>query len=426
MPKLVKEKQALDVSRLSSPGMHAVGGVAGLYLQIPPPPSKSKTWILRVMVGGKRREIGLGGYPTVTLAGAKEAARAKRAMIEAGKDPLEEAKAAKSALIAARASAITFREAASQFIQAKEAGWKNAKHGQQWRNTLEQHAYPVLGKLLVRDISQEHVMKVLEPIWPSITETATRLRGRIENVLDWATARRYRQGDNPARWKGHLDKLLSKPSDIKKVKHHPALHHKEAGAFMAALRRINAVSARALEFCILTGTRSGEVREAVWAEIDLSEKVWTIPAGRMKAEKEHQVPLSDAAIKILKSIGTSTGGIFTVGGGRVLSDMTLTQLIRRMDAVREGGWRERGTGKVITVHGFRSTFRDWAGETTGYPREVIEHALSHQLKDKAEAAYARGTLFPKRRRLMADWANYCSMEDSGGAEVVPLRAAEAA
>ena len=258
------------------------------------------------------------------------------------------------------------------------------------------YADPVIGKMLVRNVHQAHILKILEPIWTIKTETASRLRGRIENVLDYASARGYRQADNPARWRGHLDKILATPGKVAKVEHHSALDYAHTGAFLVELRRQFSIGARALKFAIITAARSGEVRGASWAEVDLDKAVWTIPEHRMKAGREHRIPLSETAVQFLRALPRIEGSelLFPNTKGTVLSDMTLTAVLRRM-------------GCPVTAHGFRSTFRDWAGETTAYPREVIEHALAHQLKDKAEAAYARGTLFDKRRCLMADWAQFC-------------------
>lgn len=405
MPRKAKELSALEVGRLKAPGYCFVGGVAGLILQITE--TGARSWILRAAIGGKRRDIGLGGYPDVTLAGAKEAARITKDKIKAGIDPIEERRAARSALIASRAAAVTFSDAAAQYIATKEVGWKNVKHGAQWRSTLETYAYPVLGKMLVSDVETSHVMRVLEPIWTAKNETASRLRGRIESVLDWAAVRHYRKGENPARWSGHLEHLLAAPGKVQKIVHHAALDYREIGSFMAALRQQEGFGARALEFAILTAARSGEVRGAMWSELDLNAAVWTIPAHRMKAEKEHRIPLSEAAIKVLKDlprlIGTDV--IFPSAKSTALSDMTLTSVLKRM-------------GVKVTAHGFRSSFRDWAGETTAYPREVIEHALAHQLKDKAEAAYARGSMFDKRRQLMDDWANQCAVVPGADASCV--------
>jgi integrase len=427
MPRTAKELSALEVSRLKRAGYHFAGGVPGLILQVTE--GGGRTWILRAMVGGKRRDIGLGGYPSVTLAGAKEAARAAREKIRNGIDPVEERLAARSALMAARASSITFEDAAKKYIAAKEAGWKNAKHAAQWTATLEKYVYPSIGKIQVSAIETSHIVGILEPIWTTKAETAGRLRGRIEAVLDWAKARGYRKGENPAQWKGHLSVILPAASKVKRVKHHSALDYRRTGAFLAALKSVDGIGARALEFAILTAARSGEVRGARWSEIDEPAKVWIVPAERMKADKEHRVPLSDAAIALLTAMPRlhCSEYIFPSAKGEVLSDMTLTAVIRRMhqSQVDEGepGWCDN-SGKIITAHGFRSTFRDWAGETTGHPREVIEHALAHQLADKAEASYARGTLFDKRRRLMRDWAEFCSMIFSTeGTVITPIRKA---
>lgn len=415
MPKKAKELSALEVQRLIRPGLYAVGGVAGLQLQVLP--TGARTWVLRAVIGGKRRDMGLGGYPDVTLAGAREKAREARNLIEQGTDPIAKRAAAKNALIeerrafeAARALEVTFDECTRRFLASKVAEWKNAKHAKQWAATLTTYASPTIGKMLVRDVAKPHVLKVLEPIWATKTETASRLRGRIESVLDYAKFCGFRDGDNPAKWRNNLEHALPKPSKVATVEHHSALPYSEIGAFMRDLRKRNGIAARALEFAVLTACRSGEVRGATWEEIDLDEGVWRIPAGRMKASKEHWIPLSAQAVALLKSLPRADGSslVFPAPRGGVLSDMTLGAVLRRM---------ERGD---ITAHGFRSTFRDWAGETTAYPREVIEHALAHQLKDKAEAAYARGTLLDKRRRLMADWAKHCDTVQKAG-DVVPLQ-----
>lgn len=406
------ERGALWVSRLSKPGMHFVGGVDGLAIQ--GLESGARTWILRVMVGGKRRDMGLGGYPDVTLAGARDAARIARDKIRNGIDPIEEGRAARSALAASRASAMTFEQCAFAYIAVKEAEWANAKHGQQWRNTLETYAHPVVGKLLVRDVAQTHVLRILEPIWSTKTETATRLRGRIESVLDWATVRGYREGDNPARWKGHLDKLMAMPGKIKNVEHHAALAYVDIGAFWIDLRQQEGMGALALQFAILTAARSGEVRGASWSEIDLVEKTWKIPAERMKMKREHRVPLSDEAVKLLEAVPRIAGTdlLFPNNKGTALSDMTLTAVIRRMGR----------TGQV-TPHGFRSTFRDWTSERTNYPRDVCEMALAHAIGDKVEAAYRRGDLIEKRTRLMRDWAKFINTAPAVGDNVVQMRGA---
>lgn len=423
MARKTKELSALEVGRLTSLGYHHVGGVSGLVMQISK--TGTKSWLMRVAVGGKRREIGMGGYPDVTLSGAREAARIVREKIKAGIDPIAERAAARSSLAAAVASALTFKTAAQKYIEANEAGWKNAKHAAQWTATLETYAYPTIGNLQVSHIDTQHVVGILESIWATKTETASRLRGRIEAVLDWAKVRGYRKGENPARWKGHLDHILPARNKVQKAKHHAALDYRNIGEFMAALKAVEGMGARALEFAILCASRSNEVRGATWAEIDEKSGVWIIPAERMKAEREHRVPLSPAALAMLETVPRIVGTtlIFPSAKDSVLSDMTLTAVIRRMDesSTKSGGsgWLDIA-GKVITAHGFRSTFRDWAGETTAYPREVIEHALAHQLKDKAEAAYQRGDLLDKRRRLMVDWAKHCAASKKH-ADVSPIR-----
>lgn len=385
---------ANKVNNLSDRGYYADGGC--LYFRVSE--FNTRSWAFRYKRAGKVREMGLGAYPDVTLKEARERAAEARNILRDDIDPIDKRQAARSAMLAAREVALTFEQCAAAYIAVKEHEWKNAKHGDQWRNTLASYAFPVIGSVLVQHIEQSHILRILEPIWTTKTETASRLRGRLENVLNYATARGYRKGDNPARWRGHLDKLLATPSKVAKVQHHEALPYNQIGAFMADLSLQSGMGARALEFAIITATRSGEVRGAMWSEIDLENAVWNIPAERMKAGREHRIPLSDAAVKLLQALPRIDGSeqVFPNTKGTELSDMTLTAVLRRMK-------------RPITAHGFRSTFRDWAGETTAYPREVIEHALAHQLKDKAEAAYARGTLFDKRRRLMADWAKYCSI-----------------
>jgi integrase len=388
---------ALAVSRLKEPGRHHVGTVAGLTIQVLP--SGARTWILRATIGGKRRDMGLGGYPAVNLAGAHAAARHARELIDSGRDPVGERRAARSSLKAKQASELTFEQSARAYLSAHEAGWRNAKHAAQWRATLETYAYPVMGRLLVRDVMLPHVLSVLEPIWQDKTETAVRLRGRIESVLDWATARGYRDGLNPARWRGHLDKMLAQPSKVAKRDHHAALPLDELGAFMKQLRKQEGMGARALEFVILTAARSGEVRGAKWTEIDLTTKLWTVPGERMKAGKDHRVPLSGAVTKLLRALPRLEGFdlVFPAPRGGALSDMTLTAVMRRMNV-------------AAVPHGFRSTFRDWCSERTNFPHEVAEMALAHTIANKVEAAYRRGDLFDKRRQMMENWASFCAKE----------------
>ena len=408
MPVKAKELGPLAVSKLTTPGLHFVGGVAGLALQVLP--TGGRTWVLRATMGGRRRDMGLGGFPDLPLADARTAARKARELIRAGLDPIDEARAAISAKRASAAKDLTFKLATAAYIAAHEASWRNAKHAQQWTNTLATYAEPTIGDLLVRDIELTHVLAILEPIWTTKTETATRLRGRIEQILDWATARGHRQGLNPARWRGHLDKLLAKPSKVARVEHRAALPVEEVGAFMKALRSVDGIGARALEFAVLTAARSGEARGATWSEIDLKARVWTVPGSRMKAGREHRVPLSAQAIALLDAPRRIDGAdlVFPAPRNGPLSDMTLTAVLRRM--------------KVAAVpHGFRSTFRDWAAERTNYPRDAAEMALAHAIGDKVEAAYRRGDLFEKRRRMMADWATFCD-RPQGSCTVVPMAA----
>lgn len=432
------ELGALAVSQIRRRGINFVGGVAGLGLNVTS--SGARSWVLRYQIAGRRRDKGLGGYPDVSLAQAKEAARVARAKIAQGIDPVDDGRAARSRLIASHATALTFSEAAKQYVDAHESSWRNAKHTQQWRNTLETYANPTIGRLLVRDVGLPQVLGVLEPIWHTKTETASRVRGRIESVLDWATTKGYRQDVNPARWKGHLDKLLPAPGKIMTQEHHAALPYAQLPVFMKDLSAQQGVGARALEFAILTAARSGEVRGATWDEFDLKCRVWIVPADRMKARKEHRVPLSEQALAIIEEqrkyafcghvfpsplrgstptedagsrqadrknadrsarrfgSSPSDGGRDAVSfpyPGMPLSDMTLSAVLRRM-------------GVSAVPHGFRSTFRDWAAEKTDYPREVAEMALAHSIGSKVEAAYRRGDLFDKRKQLMEDWADFAT------------------
>lgn len=397
MPKKVEEVSALLVKRLSRRGLHAVGGVAGLHLQIIP--SGAKSWILRVMVGSKRRDIGLGGYPDVPLAAARERAREAREQIRQGLDPVSERRAAKARLASSQANTITFDDAVRRFLAIKAHEFRCSKHTAQWASTLAAYASPKIGRLRVADVDLHAVVAVLEPIWTEKTETASRLRGRIESVLAWATVNGYRTGDNPARWKGHLDAVLPKPGKVAKVVHHRALPIDAMPAFMRALRQREGMAAKGLEFAILTAARSGEVRGATWDEIDLDNDVWTVPASRMKAQREHRVPLSESAQQLLKKLPRLDGIdlVFPAPHGGRMSDVTLLAVLRRMTI-------------DATPHGFRSTFRDWCAERTHYPSMVAEMALAHTIGDKVEAAYRRGDLFAKRRELMSDWACFCEAD----------------
>lgn len=409
----VNRLTALQVQKLSKPGYHADG--AGLHLCVKA--SGGKSWIFRYRFGGKEREMGLGPLHTVSLAEAREKALAQRKMLLDGIDPLTAKHASEVQRKLAEASVITFDTAATSYIASHRAGWKNEKHAAQWENTLTTYASPVFGSLPVAGITTPLVLRVLQPIWTTKTETASRVRGRVEKVLDWCKTQGYRTGDNPAAWRGHLENLLSAPQKTKKVEHHPALPWREVGAFMQELRTMPGTAALATEFIILTNCRTSEAINATWAEFDLGEKRWTIPAERMKAAKEHVIPLSEPALAVLQRLkAEAKEGEFVFPGGKkntALSNMACLALLKRM-----------GRGD-LTVHGFRSSFRDWAGEATAHPREVIEHAMAHQLKDKAEAAYARGSLLERRRVLMADWAQYCAQPAATGV-VVPLQSAKSA
>ena len=404
MPKKAKELSALEVNRLTKPGNHAVGGVSGLYLYVNE--AQGRSWVLRVMVAGHRKHLGLGGYPSVTLAQAREKARIAREQVVSGVDPIHERRSLANALKAQQASRRTFEEVATAYIAFQEAGWRNHKHRMQWSSTLETYAYPLIGALTVDAITERHVIAVLEPIWSTKTETASRLRGRIESILDWARVRGHREGDNPARWKGHLDKVFPAQSQVRQVQHHQALPARVVPAFMKRLAVQHGVSALALRFLILTVARSGEVRGARWSEIDFDQVVWTIPAERMKARREHRVPLSLGALKVLQEAQSSktlkrSELIFCNHKGDMLSDMSLTAMMRRMEV-------------AAVPHGFRSTFRDWVGESTEFPSDLAEMALAHVLPNKTEAAYRRGDALEKRRGMMDAWANHCLPADTHG------------
>jgi integrase len=385
----------------------------GLYLQVLSPNSAS--WILRYVRQGKERMLGLGPLRLVGLKEVRIRAREEQRKLKLdGIDPVEDRKAKKAERALAAAKSMTFKECAEAYHAQHEGKWKNAKHAAQFLSTLRTYAFPVLGTLPVASIDTPLVLKVVEPIWPDKTETASRVRGRIESVLDWATVRGYRSGDNPARWKGHLDQVLPARGTIAKVEHHAALTYAELPGFMAELRQREGVAARALEFTILTAARTGEVIGAQWSELDLAAKCWTVPAGRMKASREHRVPLSIRAVELLGEVFREDDNEFIFigsqrGGG--LSNMSLAAVLKRMK-------------RDVTVHGFRSTFRDWAAERTNFANHVVEMALAHVIGDKVEASYRRGDLFDKRRKLMEAWAVYCSRPVAEGA-VVPLRRADA-
>jgi integrase len=410
MGRAIERLNALQVAKARKPGYYPDGG--NLYLQVSP--SGSKSWVFRYTRAGKPREMGLGSLTAFPLAEARQRAQKQRQLLADGIDPLTVKRETELHRRMADASIITFDKAAETYIASHSAGWRNAKHAEQWQNTLATYVSPVFGGLPVAQVNQALVLRVLEPIWQTKTETASRLRGRIEKILDWAKARGYRTGDNPAAWRGRLDTQLPQPEKVKAVTHHPALPWQEIGAFMRDLQAMPGTSAQAVRFIILTACRTSEALNAQWTEFDLEAKLWTIPAERMKAAKEHLIPLSDAALKVLEQARAECEDspyVFPGPKGRPLSNMAGLRLLQH-----------RMGRPDLTVHGFRSTFRDWAGEATNHPREVIEHALAHRLKDKAEAAYQRGTLLEKRRALMADWAAYCATVRTG-ADVIPLRAA---
>jgi integrase len=396
--RMTSKLSALMVARVVAPGDYCDG--AGLWLQVTP--SGSKSWIFRFTIAGRRFHMGLGSLRDVPLAQARELARDCGRRVRLGANPLAERRGAVEALRLANAQKMTFDACAQAYIHAHRSSWRNVKHAQQWENTLGTYVSPIFGPVPVNEVDTALVVKVLAPIWTTKTETATRLRGRIESILDWATVSKFRTGENPARWRGHLEFLLANPNKVAPVINYPALPWLDAPAFMVQLRERDGVAARALEFLIYTAGRSGEVRGAQWAEIDCKESLWTVPAERMKAGREHRVPLADIAKRLLETMDRSTALIFPGQRGGMLSDMSLTAVLRRMGR------------NDITVHGFRSTFRDWCAEyaSNTFSREVCEHALAHKLPDKVEAAYRRGDLLEKRRKLMEAWAHYLGASEA--------------
>lgn len=388
MVRSVNRLKALAVSNKQKAGYYPDG--AGLYLQVST--SSSKSWIFRFMLNGRAREMGLGSVLAIPLGDARKRAAACRAQLTDGKDPIELRKDAERARRLADARALTFDQCAAAYISAHRAGWKNGKHAEQWTNTLKTYASPVFGALPVQDIDPALVLKVIEPLWPTKTETASRVRNRIELVLDWAKSREYRSGENPARWRGHLDKVLPRRSHVQPTRNYPALPYPQIPTFMAKPGEHTGTAARALEFVVLTATRVNDSTMAAWSEIDLAAKVWTVPAERMKAKKAHRVPLSAAAVNTVAAMkGKRQEGDFLFPGWRIRRPLTGAACLKLL---RDMGY------DTLTVHGFRSTFRDWAAEQTAYPREVAEAALAHTIDNKTEAAYRRGDLFAKRAKLM--------------------------
>jgi integrase len=407
MARKLNKLSATQVNKLKTvEGYHGDGG--GLWLQ----GGRSQSWIFRYTRGGKTRDIGLGGVRDRTLAEAREKAAQYRKFLLDGIDPHEVRGAEKLQRALDEAKTFLFKACAESYIKAHRAGWKNEKHAEQWTNTLSTYAYPVFGALPVQAVDTGLVLKVLEPIWTTKHETATRVRSRIERVLDWATTREYRKGDNPARWRGHLESQLARIEKKKRVKHHAALPFNEIAEFLVSLRAQEGVGARALEFVILTACRTGEAIGARWSEIDLDAGTWEIPAERMKAHRKHRIPLSPRAVTLLKGmlpLRQPGDYVFPASKvGRPMSNMVMLELLKRMER------------DDITVHGFRSSFRDWTSERTNYPREVCEMALAHTIGNATEEAYLRGDLFDKRRRLMNDWARWCGKPPQSS-DVLPLR-----
>jgi len=396
------------VKTIKERGLYADGG--GLYLQVSR--FDTKSWVFRFTLNKKSREMGLGSLHTVSLAEARQEAETHRKMLREGTDPIDHRNALKAARRLEGVKFMTFKQCAEAYISSHGAEWKNVKHASQWRNTLKTYAYPFFGDLSVQAVDTDLLMKALDPIWNEKPETTKRVRGRVEAILNWASARGVRQGENPARWRGHLDQLLPAPSKIRKVKHHAALPYAEIGAFMAELRQRDAVSARGLEFLILTAARTGEVLGATWDEIDFAKGTWTIPADRMKSDKEHRTPLSTKAVEVLEGMKDLRKSEYIFPGNRAkspLSNMAFLQLLKRMER------------HDLTTHGFRSTFRDWAAECTNYPSEAAEMALAHAVGDKVEAAYRRGDLFNKRQKMMDAWADYCANITGADGNVVAMR-----
>ena len=413
---------ARTVATKKHPGLYSDGG--GLYLQLAPGGTKSWIFRYRSPVTRKPRYMGLGSYPDVPLAtppspddnapkidGARERAAKQRALLSSGLDPIEVREGETRRVAIKSARAVTFAQCAASYIKSHRPGWKNEKHGDQWENTIKTFCDPVIGALPVQAVDTGLVLKILEPIWAGKPETASRIRGRIESILDWAKARGHRDGENPARWKGHLNQLLPALTKKDRVRHYQAMPFPEVGGFVSRLRGMSGVAARCLEFTILTAARTNEAIQARPDEFDLDNATWTVPAGRMKAKKEHRVPLSPRAVAIVREMLELKGDYPFPGAkrGKPISNMAMLQLLDRMDV-------------SVTVHGFRSSFRDWAAERTAFAHEVCEMALAHTIPNAAEAAYRRGDLFEKRRKLMDAWAEYINTPQQDGA-VVPLRSA---
>jgi integrase len=414
MGRAIKKLKALQVAALAKGTerrqYHGDGG--GLWLQTTP---NGASWIFRYKVNGRNRDMGLGSTITVSLADARERALECRKQRLDDIDPIEARKEKRQAAKLAAAKALTFKQCSDGYFKAHQAGWRGAKHAAQWSSSVAAYVHPIIGDLPVASIDVGLVMKVLEPIWTEKSETASRVRGRIESVLDWATARGLRRGENPARWRGHLENLLPKKSKVARVEHHPALAYDEIGEFVVDLSKREGVAARALEFAILTAARTGEIRGARWDEIDFNNRLWVIPAERMKANREHRVPLSSAALAILARMQEQRSGdyVFSARPGRPLNDRALLDVL---DGMKRND---------LTSHGFRSTFRDWAADRTNFDRDAIELALAHAVGDRVEQAYRRGDGLEKRRQLAEAWAAFCATPAPavGGDNVRSIRGA---
>ncbi|UGY27171.1 integrase arm-type DNA-binding domain-containing protein [Bradyrhizobium septentrionale] len=415
MARLANRLTTLTLKKDLDPGLYADGD--GLYLQVSK--QKTKAWVFRFMRAGKARKMGLGPVSIqpndkrITLLQARQKAADARSLLVDGVDPIEVRKIRRAQIALEAAKATTFRECAEQYIEDNKAGWKNDKHAAQWKATLETYAYPELGALSVGGIDTGLVLKVLRPIWHAKPETASRVRGRIETILDWAKASGFRDGENPARWRGHLENVLPAKSKVSEVKHHKAMPYDEVPSFMTKLGTKAEISAKALEFTVLTAARTGEAIGARPSEFNLQTKIWTIPGERMKAKKEHRVPLCDRAVNIISPlIEKGTEYIFEGASvGKPLSNMAMLELVRGM------------VGVGLTVHGFRSSFFDWGHDVTGHPKELLDIALAHTVSDKVEAAYRRSDMFEKRRRLMRDWSEFCGGRDEAlrAQKVVAMR-----
>ncbi len=433
---------ARNLERLSSakvrnakPGLHPDGG--GLYLQVTQVRTKdgpvegkfNKSWVFRFTLAGHAREMGLGSFKTFGLADAREGAEQCRKLLHAGRDPIEARKAERVSHRTKEAKAPTFERCATLYMAEHEKGWRNAKHRQQWHSTLATYAYPIIGALPVDIITVEHVMQILTPIWTTKNETASRIRGRIETILDWAKVQKHRTGDNPARWDGHLEHLLAARSKVHKVENHPALPWEQIPEFMGELRRQEGLAAKCLEFAILTAARSGESRGLPW-EGEIAGDLWTVPAARMKREREHRVPLTAPALAIIEYMRSVRQNDYVFPGDQAdepLSDMSLIAVIRRMNEAREKAGKPKWidpkqSGREVVPHGFRSTFDDWVAEATDFPDWLADAALAHAKGDKVEAAYKRGDALAKRRQMMEAWGRYCEAATAQANDVIPMQA----